>query len=421
MTTFIVVGVVLVLLGLTGTPLFVLLAGLGLGLFWGADIDPAVMIIELNRLGDIPALIAVPLFTFGGYVLAESQAPRRLVQLFQALVGWVPGGLAVVALFATAFFTAFTGASGVTIIALGGILYPALMKDGYSERFSLGLMTTSGSLGLLFPPSLPIILYALVAKLNVDKLFLAGTIPGVLLLLVLSAYSILIGRSRHVSRIPFSGKSLLSAIRAAGWEIPVPFIVIGGIYGGIITATEAAAVTAGYVLMVEMFVHREISFRSTLPSIIRKSMILVGAIFIMLSAAAALTNYIVDQEIPQRLFEAANSLFTTKVEFLLVLNIILLGINMLEVFSAIIIFVPLIIPIALQYGIDPVHLGIIFLLNLEIGYMIPPLAINIFLSSLQFNKPLPEVYRAVIPFLVLLLLVLALVMYVPDVSTILLR
>ncbi len=282
-------------------------------------------------------------------------------------------------------------------------------------------MTTSGSLGLLFPPSLPIILYALVAKLNVDKLFLAGTIPGVLLLLVLSAYSIFVGRGRHVSRITFSGKSLLSAIRAARWEIPIPIIVIGGIYGGLFTATEAAAVTAGYVLIVEMFINREITFENSLPPIIKRSMILVGAIFIMLSAAAALTNYIVDQEIPQRLFEAANSLFTTKYEFLLVLNIILLGINMLEVFSAIIIFVPLIIPIASQYGIDPVHLGIIFLLNLEIGYMIPPLAINIFLSSLRFNKPLPEVYRAVIPFLVLLLLVLALVMYVPDVSTVFLR
>jgi C4-dicarboxylate transporter, DctM subunit len=411
-----VVGLLLLGLAMAGTPLFVLMGALALYLFVGAGIDPAVLIVELFRLGDFPALVAVPFFTFAGYTLAESQAPRRLVALMQALVGWMPGGMAVVALVASAVFTAFTGVSGVTIIALGGLLYPVLVNHGYPEHFSLGLITTSGSLGLLFPPSLPIILYSLVARTNVDALFAAAFIPGVLLLVALSLYAVVRGMRENIEKIPFSWKALRVAVRDASWELPLPVIVIGGIYGGFFTATEAAAVTAAYAIVVECGIRRELSLRRDLPRTIQNTMVLVGAIFVMLGAAVGLTNYLVDQEIPTALLQAASTIITTRWQFLLVLNLFLLVVNMIEIFSAIILVAPIIIPIASQYGIQPIHLGIIFLLNLEIGYMCPPLGLNIFLSSLRFTRRLPEIYRAVMPFLVILLVILLVVVYVPSLS-----
>jgi tripartite ATP-independent transporter DctM subunit len=417
----ILVGVIILILSLAGTPLFAIIAGIALLAFRIADIDTAAVIVELYRLSDFPALIAIPLFTFAGQVLAESKGPQRLMNFVQALFGWLPGGMAVVALFTTAIFTAFTGASGVTIIALGGLLYPALLKHGYPEDFSLGLMTTSGSLGMLFPPSLPIILYAIVAKVDLDTLFRAGLIPGIILIIVLSVYSIKIGISSKIERIPFSMKNVWDRLKDAAFEIPLPIIVIGGIYGGVFTATEAAAVTAFYVLIVEVFIRKDLRLFSDIPRIIRESMILVGAILIMLGAAMGLTSYMIDQEIPGKIFDLINQYINNKYVFLLLLNVILLGINMLEVFSAIIIIVPIIIPIALKWDIDPIHLGIMFIMNLEIGYMIPPLALNIFLASSRFKKTLPQIYRAVLPFLVLLLAVLMLITYFPDLSLLLVR
>ena len=416
MTELILAGVLLVVLSLAGTPLFAIVAAVGLLAFHAAGIDTAALIIELNRLADFPALIAIPLFTFAGHVLAESKAPQRLMNLVQAIFGWLPGGLAVVAICTTAVFTAFTGASGVTIIALGGLLYPSLLRQGYPENFSLGLMTTSGSLGLLFPPSLPIILYALVAKVSLDTLFLAGLLPGILLVVVLSAYSIRVGMNAKVERIPFALTNVWKALKDAAWELPLPILVIGGIYGGVFTAAEAAAVTAFYALVVEVFIRRDLKLFGDIGRIIRESMMLVGAILIMLGAALGLTNYLIDQEIPNALFNMINQYVDNKIVFLLILNAILLGINMFEVFSAIIIIVPIIIPIAMKYEVNPIHLGIMFLMNLEIGYMIPPLALNLFLASSTFRKPLPQIYRAVLPFLLLLLAVLLLITYVPDVS-----
>lgn len=415
----IIIGVILLILSLAGTPLFALIAAIALIAFQSAGIDTAALIIELRRLADFPALIAIPLFTFAGHIMASSKAPLRLMNLVQALFGWMPGGMAVVSLFTAAVFTAFTGASGVTIIALGGLLYPSLIRHGYPENFSLGLMTTSGSLGLLFPPSLPIILYALVAKVNLDSLFIAGLLPGIILLIVLSVYSMRVGHTSRVERIPFTMTNVWSALKDAIWEIPLPFLVIGGIYGGIFTATEASAFTVFYAVVVEVLIRRELKLFSDVPRIIRESMVLVGAILIMLGASMGLTNYLIDQEIPQALFNLLNQYVNSKFGFLLILNIVLLGVNMLEVFSAIIIIVPLIIPIAAKYGVEPIHLGIMFLLNLEIGYMIPPLALNIFLASSQFKKPLPQIYRAVTPFLILLLAVLFIIMYVPDLSLVL--
>jgi C4-dicarboxylate transporter, DctM subunit len=415
MESWIAAGV-LVVIAFAGAPLFAIISAIGLLAFTAAGIDAAALIAELYRLVDFPALIAIPLFTFAGYLLAESQGPKRLVNLAQALFGWMPGGFAVVAVFSTAVFTAFSGASGVTIIALGGLLLPALLKQGYPEGFSLGLMTTSGSLGLLFPPSLPIILYSIVAGVSIDRLFVAGLVPGILLVVILSAYSIRMGIAAKVPRIPFRFRDVWSALKDAAGEAPLPVIVIGGIYGGFITATEAAALTALYVLVVEVFIHREIPFFRGLPKVIRESMVLVGAILVMLGAAMGVTSYIIDQQIPMQLFAFISHYVSSKLVFLIILNIFILVMNMVEIFSAIIIVVPIIVPVALQYGVDPVHLGIIFLLNLEIGYMTPPLGLNLFLSSLRFGKPLGTVYRTVLPFFGLLAAVLLLITYVPVLS-----
>jgi tripartite ATP-independent transporter DctM subunit len=402
-------------LAAAGVPVFALLAGLALWLFHGAGIDSSAVIIELARLASLPSLIAIPLFTFAGYLLAESGAPKRLVELAEALFGWLPGGVAVAGLGACAMFTAFTGASGVTIIALGGLIFPLLRKQGYPEDFSLGLVSTTGSLGLLFPPSLPIILYALVARISVGKLFAAATVPGVFLLALLCGYAVLVARKSGVKRTPFRWKEAARAARAAAWELPLPVIVVGGIYGGFFTASDAAAVMAFYTLVVEVLVYRDVSWRE-LPKVATDSMVLVGAILIVLGCALGLTSYLIDAEIPGRLFAFLHAHVSSAWGFLIILNAFLLVVNMIEIFSAIVIVVPIIAPVAKQYGIDPVHLGALFLLNLEIGYMTPPLGLNLFLSSRRFDKPLPELYRAVLPFWLLMLGALMVVTYWPEMS-----
>ena len=398
-----------------GVPLFALLGSLALFLFHQAHVEPAALIIELSRLADMPSLIAIPLFTFAGYLLAESKAPQRLLRLAEASLSWLPGGIAVASLGACALFTAFTGASGVTIIALGGIIYTILTRQGYSEKFSLGLITTTGSLGLLFPPSLPIILYGLVAKISIDKLFAATLIPGLLLLLILSFYAARTSIKNGAPRTPFKLAVFKRAFLDSFWEVPLPFIIIGGIYGGIFTASEAAAVMAFYVLVVELFIYRDVKVKE-IPKVMIKSMTLVGAILMVLGTALGLTNYLIDAEIPSRLFSWLQGHISGPNEFLILLNIFLLVVNMIEIFSAIIIVVPIIVPIALKYGIDPIHLGSLFLLNLEIGYMTPPMGLNLFLSSRRFEKPLPALYQAVFPFWLILISFLLLVTYVPSLS-----
>ncbi|HXT01417.1 MAG TPA: TRAP transporter large permease [Elusimicrobiota bacterium] len=402
-------------LAAAGTPVFALMAGLALWLFHSAGIESTAVVIELARLASLPSLIAIPLFTFAGYVLAESGAPKRLVDLAEALFGWLPGGVAVAGLCTCAMFTAFTGASGVTIIALGGLIFPLLRRQGYPEAFSLGLVSTTGSLGLLFPPSLAIILYALVGKISIDKLFAAAMVPGLFLLAGLSAYAVMVAKREGIKPSSFSWTELGRAARAAAWEIPLPVLVVGGIYGGLFTASEAAAVMAFYVLIVEILIYKDISWRK-LPQVARDSMILVGAILIVLGCALGLTNYLIDAEIPTRLFEFLHSHVASPWGFLALLNVFLLVVNMVEIFSAIVIVVPIIAPVAAQYGIDPVHLGALFLLNLEIGYMTPPLGLNLFLASRRFDKPLPQLYRAVLPFWLLLLAALMVVTYCPTLS-----
>ncbi|OGU24863.1 MAG: C4-dicarboxylate ABC transporter [Ignavibacteria bacterium GWA2_54_16] len=412
---------IILLLAFSGAPLFTIIAAIGLYAFASADISTSALIIDLYKIADTPTLIAIPLFTFAGYLLAESKSPKRMVDLAQALFGWMPSGLAVVALLTCALFTAFTGASGVTIVALGGLLYPILLKEGYPEQFSLGLVTASGSIGLLFPPSLAIILYGFVAKVSIDQLFVAGLIPGLILIAFLSAYSLRVGVKSKVPKTPFSWKNLGLALKAAVWELPLPFVVIGGIYGGAFTATEAAAIPAFYALVVEVFIYKDLHLFRDVPRVMKRSMVLVGAILMILGAALGLMNYLIDEQVPQKLFEIIQAKISSKVMFLLILNgfLIIMGM-MMEIFSAIV-TVPLILPIAQKFNIDPVHLGIIFLTNLELGYLMPPMGLNLFLSSLRFEKSILHLSKAVIPFILLEAIALLVITYVPELSLWLVR
>jgi tripartite ATP-independent transporter DctM subunit len=403
-------------LAILGSPLFVVMAALALLSFYGAGIDPSVVVIEMSRLAETPMLLSLPLFILAGTVLSESKAPVRLLDLSNVLLGWLPGGLAVIALVVCSVFTAFTGASGVTIFALGGLLFPAMLKDRYPEQFSLGLITTSGSLGLLFPPSLPLILYGVIAETRIDHLFLAGILPGLLMLLLLGAYSIKKGAATRGPRKPLPAGETRRALRAAVWELPLPVIVLGGIYGGFFVVGEAAAVTALYVLLVEMCVHRDIT-PARLPSLVVRSMALFGGIFVVLAASMASTSFLIDQEIPARLFDFIREHISSKYTFLLLLNLFLLVVGaLLDIFSALVLVVPLIVPIALGYGVDLTHLGIIFLANLQIGYCTPPVGLGLFLASYRFDRPIAQLYTATLPFLGILFVTLGIITYFPLLS-----
>jgi tripartite ATP-independent transporter DctM subunit len=401
-------------MALFGAPIFAVMAAFALSAFYFAGIEVSAVSVEIYRLASAPTILTIPLFTFAGYVLAESKAPVRLLHLSRAMLGWIPGGVAIVCLFVCAFFTAFTGASGVTIIALGGLLYPILIEEGYSEKFSLGLITTCGSLGLLFPPSLPIILYGIIAKVDIDDLFLAGLIPGIILMVILGGYSVIKARKGTAVRKTFSWKELQSALWEARYELPLPVFVLGGIYGGLVTATEASALSAFYVLMINCFVTKDISPTKDLPRVITESLTLVGAILLILCCALGMTNYLVDEEVPMKILEAMRTFITNKWLFLLVLNCFLLVVGcLMDIFSAIVVVVPLILPIAEQFGVNPLHLAIVFLTNLEIGYITPPVGINLFISSFRFNRPVLELYRVSIPFLFLMVVALLIITYIP--------
>ena len=418
-----IISLLLVLLALVGAPLFALIAASALFGFHSEDVDLSVIGIEIYRLAETPVLLAIPLFTFAGYLLGESQAPQRLVRLTNALLGWLLGGLAIVSLSACALFTAFTGASGVTIVALGALLYPALRQAHYPERFSLGLITTSGSLGLLFAPALPLILYGVVAQqmhldepVRIDDLFAAGLLPGLLMVVLLSLYSMWQARGVVARVESFSWRSALAALRDAAWEIPLPIVVLGGIYSGTFALSEAAAVTALYVLVVEVGIRREISL-AKLPAIMRESMVLVGAILVILGVSLASTNYLIDTEVPTRLFDVIRAHVDSKLTFLILLNLFLLVLGMmLDIFSALVLVVPIVLPIAVGYGIHPVHLGIIFLANMQIGYITPPVGMNLFIASYRFERPVLEVYRATVPFFIILLFTVLIVTYWPALS-----
>jgi tripartite ATP-independent transporter DctM subunit len=418
----------LVLLALLGAPLFAVIAGLAMIGVHASGTDLTLMAAEFWRLTDMPVLIAIPLFTIAGYLLGESRAPQRLVRLSDALFGWMPGGLAIVALIACALFTAFTGATGVTIVALGAVLYPALRHAHYPERFSLGLVTTSGSLGMLFAPSLPLIIYAVVAQqmvtdrpLAVEEMFRAGLLPGLLMLVMLGGWCIWASRGVDRPRARFDWREARAALADARWEAPLPLVVLGGIYGGFIAPSEAAAATALYVLLVVLVIRRELAWRE-FPRVAREAMVLVGALMLILGVALGLTNWMIDAELPGRLFGFIREHIDSKLVFLLVLNLFLLVFGMLlEGLPAIMILVPLALPIAQGYGIDPVHFGIMFLANLQVGFFTPPLGMNLFVASYRFGQPVLTVIRACWPFFLIQLAAVLVITYWPQLSLVLVR
>ncbi len=412
----IVFGLILLVLALLGTPLFAIIAASAMWGYYTAEISLTVVPIEIFRIAEMPILLAIPLFTFAGYLLSESGAPRRLVRLTSALMGWMPGGLAIVSLAACAFFTAFTGASGVTIIALGALLYPALAQAGYKENFNLGLVTSAGSLGLLFAPSLPLILYGVVAQISIDDLFLAGLFPGILMIVMLSAWCFWVNRDIRIPFDQFSWTEVGQAIAEAKWEIPLPIVVLGGIYSGYFAVSEAAAVTALYVITVDVFILREIKI-SDMPRIMRESMILVGGILIILGLSLASTTYMIDEGVPQKILGVINQYVSSQFSFLVLLIIFLLILGaILDIFSALVLIVPLILPIGQSYGVHPVHLGIIFLATMQLGYLTPPIGLNLFIASYRFDKSITQIYMATLPFLLILLLSVLVIAFVPQLS-----
>ena len=414
--SFAAIGIIF--LALLGTPLFIIMSLAALVAFTFSGVEVSAVAQEFYRISSAPTLMTIPLFTFAGYLMAESQSPKRLLKLADTGLGWLPGGVSIVALVVCAFFTAFTGASGVTIIALGGLIYPILINEGYKEKYTLGMITASGSLGLLFPPSLPIILYGLVAKVDIDKLFKAGIVPGIIIMVILSAWAIFNSpKNNLVKKKTFNPKEFVTALKEAWLEALLPVMVLVGIYGGFVTVTEAAAFTALYVFVIEVFVYRDLSITKDVPKVIVDSMSLVGGILLILCCALGFTNFLVDEEVPMKIFALMKEFLHDKYSFLLFLNIFLLIVGcLMDIFSAIVVVVPLIIPIANDFGVDPIHLAIIFLANLEIGYLTPPVGINLFISSFRFNRPITELYKASIPFLILLILALAIITYVPSLS-----
>ncbi len=415
--------VVILVLALLETPLFTIIAALSIACLYLVEQDWLALqtiLIEMNRLGAMPVLVALPLFTLVGCLLTETRSPQRIMNFLDALMGWLPGGLAMAALCSCAFFTALTGASGVTIVALGSILYPVMRNKGYGEEFTLGLLTTSGSLGLLFPPSLPVILYGVVAQVDIGKIFKAALVPGLLLIGVLCVYAFFkqaaAGRRRNIP-IDISFKQVKAAFLDGIWDWPVIGIILVGVYGGFVTIAEVSAVVLIYVVVVECFVLKEISFFNTLPSVIVESTVLSGAIIVILGVALGFTGFLVDQQIPNRILEWLTALSDSRLLFLAGLNLFLLAVGcIMDIFSAIVIVVPIIVPIALSYGVDPIHLCVIFLVNLEIGYSTPPVGINLFISSLKFEKPVTLLYRSSLPYLLILLGVLIIITYFPWLS-----
>jgi C4-dicarboxylate transporter DctM subunit len=418
----------ILILALFGMPLFAVILSLAISGFYFSDIDLAVIGIEIYRLTNTPLLLALPLFTLAGYILSHSNTSQRLVRLSRAFLGWLPGELVIVSLFTCALFTAFTGATGITIVALGALLYPALKSAGYKKDFSLGLVTTSGSLGLLLPPSLPLIIYAVIVQqmdllqtVTINELFIAGIFPSLLMIFFIIIWSAWTNRNIVQDKMPFNKKEALAALKDSGWEIPLPFIILGGIYGGFFAISEAAAITALYILIVEVFIYKEVSIKE-LPDIAKESMLVVGGILLILGVSLALTNYLIDAEVPGKLFSWVKQHIHSPLTFLLFLNLFLLLLGaILDIFAALVIMVPLIVPLAIGYGIDPVHLGIIFLANMQLGYFTPPVGMNLFIASYRFNKPITDIYKATIPFFFVLLAAVLIITYWPALSLALIR
>ncbi|MDY6823452.1 MAG: TRAP transporter large permease subunit [Thermodesulfobacteriota bacterium] len=420
---FIILG--LILLAVFGEPLFIIIGSAAFASFYFLlNISPSTLFTDFYRLTTMPVFVAIPLFIFSGYVLADSRVPEKMLRFTHSLLGWLPAGLCLVALIACSVFTAFTGASAITIVAVGTLLYPALIKDNYPENFTLGLITTGGSLGTLFMPCLPLILYGVIASqqapLNVEDMFIAGLIPGLLLLVLMWAYAFFFG-VKYTTREKFSFPELASATRDIIWELPLPFFIIGGILSGLFSAPEAAAIAVIYILIIELFVTRDMNAK-TLIQVIRRSMIMNGSILIIVGMALGLTDVFVNLSVPDKLFSIISANISNKYVFLILLNIFILAVGTtMDIFSACAVVVPIIVPIAVKYGIDPVHLGIIFLANLELGFITPPIGMSLFISSIKFNKSFPTILKSVIPFFLILVIGLLLITYIPELSLYLLK
>ncbi|MEY1662501.1 TRAP transporter large permease [Alcanivorax sp. REN37] len=421
-----VAALILVVMALLGAPLFAVLLGAAGLAYYGMDVDLSVLHIDVYQLSDSVVLMALPLFTFAGFLLSESRTADRMLRVSQAAFGWMPGGLALVALSACALFTALTGGSGVTIVALGGLLLPALLKAGYPGRFGTGLITTSGSLGLLLAPSVPLLIYGIIAQqmsqqldmpsVEIVDLYIAGVMPALLMIVLLYGYCLWALRGETIPRQAFSWRELGAALWQARWELPLPLVVLGGVFSGLLVISEAAAVTALYVLIVEVLVYREIPLRR-LPSIMRESMVMVGGILLILAVAMSFTGALVYANVPSALFDFMQEHVSSPLTFLILLNIVLLVLGaVLDIFAALVIMVPLLLPVAVGYGIDPVHLGIIFVANMQIGYFTPPVGMNLFVASYRFKQPITELYRSTIPFMFVLILALLVITYVPALS-----
>lgn len=412
----------IVLATLLGGPIFVALGGFAVFLFLSQGIPAAAVPAETYRLAVSPFLAAIPLFTLAGFALAQGDASSRLLRVFRALFGWMPGGTAVVTAVLCAFFTVFTGGSGVTILALGALLFQALRRDGYREGFSLGLLTSSGSLGLLFPPALPLILYGIVATIPIEDLFIGGLLPGVLMVALIGAWGVREGIRSGVPRQGFDRREAGRAIWGAKWELFLPFLALGAIFSGLATLVEAAALTAFYALFTQVVVQRDIPVRKGLLRVFTECVVLVGGVLIILAVAQGLTSYLVDAQVPARLVEWAQQHIGSKFVFLLSLNVLLLLVGcLMDIFSAIVVVVPLIVPLGAAFGVDPVHLGIIFVANLELGYLTPPVGLNLFLAAYRFERPLLSIWRSVLPMLGILAIGVLLVTYMPSLTLGLLR
>lgn len=411
-------AVALLLALLLGSPVFAAMGGLALLLFFAAGTPVASVPVEAYRLVASSTLPAIPLLTAAGFVLAEGGASRRLLRLARALLGWAPGGLAVMVVAVLAGFTAFTGGSGVTILALGGLVLPMLKEEGYGEDFGLGLVASAGSLGLLFPPSLPVILYAVVAGASVEHLFIAGLVPGLVMVVLVAVMGMVVGARRRAPRQALDLKEAGRAFLLAKWELAIPALVLASVFTGLATLVEAAALALVLAVVSQVAVFKDLALRRELPAVLARGAALVGAVILLLGMAMGLTSYLVDAEVPAAVLAWTRAHIQSPVVFLLALNAVLLVLgSVLEIYSAVIILAPLLAPMAAAYGIDPLHLGIVFLANLELGFLFPPMGLNLILASTRFDQPLPRLWRATLPFLALRAGGVLLVTYLPALTT----
>jgi len=409
---WIFLGLILVAL-IYGAPIFTGMGGAAVILFWADYTSISAIPAEAYRIVVNPTLPTIPLFTLAGYLLAESRASSRLVNVFRSLFGWIPGGTPVIVVLLCAFFTALTGGSGVTILALGGLLLPLLIKEGYNRTFALGLITVSGSIGLLFPPSLPAIIYGVTAGISVKKVFIAGLVPGTLLVIMISVYAFIQGRTQKVKIHPFDLNIAVKTCLMTAWELIIPILILLGVFGGYTTLVETASIIVIYIFFIEIFVYKDITYKQ-LPSIIIDCATLIGGVLIILGIAMGLTSYLVDAQIPMLLLDWVKGAITSKYIFLLLLNLFLLAAGcLMDIFSAIIIIVPLIKPLGVHFGLEPFHLAIIFIANMELGFLTPPVGMNLFLAAYRFNEDMPRIYSSIFPFFIVKLVAVILITYIP--------